>query len=87
MSNVNQKALKFQNLKIAIRFPNWLGDLVMSIGFYNKVKEVFKDAKIYAIVKVRLVSYWAYLGILRKFMSFQNLNIMEFLEYIIGKKK
>jgi len=38
-------------LKIAIKFPNWLGDLVMSNGFYNKLKETFKDAKIYAIVK------------------------------------
>ncbi|MEO0202925.1 MAG: glycosyltransferase family 9 protein [candidate division WOR-3 bacterium] len=38
-------------LKILVRFPNWLGDLIMSIGFYNKLIEIFNNPKIYAISK------------------------------------
>ena len=37
--------------RILIRFPNWLGDLVMSVGFWRKLKEAFPNAKFYAIVK------------------------------------
>jgi ADP-heptose:LPS heptosyltransferase len=39
------------SMKILVRFPNWLGDLVMSIGFYNKLKEIFRDGKVFAIVR------------------------------------
>jgi lipopolysaccharide heptosyltransferase II len=38
-------------MKILVRFPNWLGDLVMSIGFYNKLREIFRDGKVFAIVR------------------------------------
>ena len=37
--------------RVLIRFPNWLGDLVMSVGFWRKLKEAFPDATFYAIVK------------------------------------
>jgi lipopolysaccharide heptosyltransferase II len=59
-------------LKIAIRFPNWLGDLVMSIGFYNKVKEVFKDAKIYAIVKSEISELLSLFGNFEKVYEFSK---------------
>ncbi len=38
-------------MKILIRLPNWLGDIVMSIAFLEAVKKVYPGCKIYVIVK------------------------------------
>jgi lipopolysaccharide heptosyltransferase II len=41
-------------MKILIRLPNWLGDVVMSTAFVNAVKEVYPDAVVDAIIKKEL---------------------------------
>ncbi|MDW8465112.1 MAG: glycosyltransferase family 9 protein [Chloroherpetonaceae bacterium] len=40
--------------KILVRTPNWLGDLVMSLGFLHKLPEVFPEARIEAIAKAEI---------------------------------
>jgi lipopolysaccharide heptosyltransferase II len=59
-------------LKILIRFPNWLGDLVMSIGFYNKLKEAFNTAKIYAISKSSISELLKLFGNFEKIYEFSK---------------
>ncbi|MDF2433099.1 MAG: heptosyltransferase [Mucilaginibacter sp.] len=41
-------------MKILIRLPNWLGDVVMSTAFINAVKQVYPDAVIDIIIKKEL---------------------------------
>jgi lipopolysaccharide heptosyltransferase II len=41
-------------MKILIRLPNWLGDVVMSTAFIQAVLELFPDAKIDVIIKKEL---------------------------------
>ena len=38
-------------MRILVRLPNWLGDLVMSVGFINVLNKKFPDAKIDVICK------------------------------------
>lgn len=38
-------------MNILVRLPNWLGDMVMSIGFINALKQVYPDAAISVIAK------------------------------------
>lgn len=40
--------------KILVRTPNWLGDLVMSLGFLHKLAQVFPTAQIEAIAKAEI---------------------------------
>lgn len=40
--------------KILVRAPNWLGDLVMSLAFFYKLREAFPDAVIEAVVKAEI---------------------------------
>jgi len=42
------------NMKILIRLPNWLGDVIMSTAFINAVKQSYPDAVIDVIVKKEL---------------------------------
>ncbi|HEU0065326.1 MAG TPA: glycosyltransferase family 9 protein [Flavisolibacter sp.] len=37
--------------KILVRLPNWLGDMVMSVGFINQLSHFFPDAEISVIAK------------------------------------
>jgi lipopolysaccharide heptosyltransferase II len=41
-------------MKILIRLPNWLGDVVMSTAFIHAVLELFPDAKVDVIIKKEL---------------------------------
>src|SRR4051812_35565960 len=41
-------------MKILIRLPNWLGDVVMSTAFINGVRQVYPDAVIDVIIKKEL---------------------------------
>jgi len=43
-------------MKILIRLPNWLGDVVMSTPFINAVKQLYADAQIDVIIKKELSS-------------------------------
>lgn len=38
-------------MKILVRLPNWLGDMVMSVGFMNQLPHVFPGAEIGVIAK------------------------------------
>lgn len=38
-------------MKILVRLPNWLGDMVMSVGFINQLPHFFPDAEISVIAK------------------------------------
>ncbi|MBC7902205.1 MAG: glycosyltransferase family 9 protein [Gemmatimonadaceae bacterium] len=38
-------------MKILVRLPNWLGDMVMSIGFINALRQVYPNAQIDVIAK------------------------------------
>ena len=38
-------------MKVLVRLPNWLGDMVMSIAFINALKEVYPVCEIGVIVK------------------------------------
>ncbi len=69
-----REKLKLGNskLKILVRFPNWLGDLVMSIGFYNKLKELFPSEKIYAISKSEISDLLEVFGNFEKIYKFSK---------------
>ena len=41
-------------MKILIRLPNWLGDVVMSTAFIKSVKQIYPDARIDVIIKKEL---------------------------------
>lgn len=41
-------------MKILIRLPNWLGDVVMSTAFITAVKEFYNDAEIHVVIKKEL---------------------------------
>ena len=41
-------------MKILIRLPNWLGDVVMSTAFVNAVSQLYPDAQIDVIIKKEL---------------------------------
>ena len=37
--------------KILVRLPNWLGDVVMSVGAIRQIQELFPNAEISVIIK------------------------------------
>jgi len=43
-------------MKILIRLPNWLGDVVMSTAFINAVRQLYPDATVDVIIKKELGS-------------------------------
>lgn len=43
-------------MKILVRLPNWLGDMVMSVGFLKQLEEAFPGGEISVIVKEGLQS-------------------------------
>lgn len=43
-------------MKILVRLPNWLGDMVMSVGFMKQLEEAFPGGEISVIVKEGLES-------------------------------
>jgi len=62
-------------LKILIRLPNWLGDVVMSTAFIAAVRQVYPDAAIDIIVKKELC------GIAALIPGLQNINPFSKQEY------
>ena len=42
-------------MKILVRLPNWLGDVVMSTAFITAVKEAYPGAEVHVIIKKELV--------------------------------
>ncbi|WP_374950598.1 glycosyltransferase family 9 protein [Mucilaginibacter sp.] len=43
-------------MKILIRLPNWLGDVVMSTAFVHAVKQLYPDAQVDVIIKEELAA-------------------------------
>jgi heptosyltransferase-2 len=54
MQTVPNLISQASNLKILIRLPNWLGDVVMSTAFINAVKQLYPSASIDIIIKKEL---------------------------------
>ncbi len=54
MQKISNLKSQISNLKILIRLPNWLGDVVMSTAFINAVKQLYPDAIIDVIIKKEL---------------------------------
>jgi lipopolysaccharide heptosyltransferase II len=59
-------------MKILIRFPNWLGDLVMSKGFYDKLRIIFEGASVFAIVKKEISELLYLYGGFEKIFQFSK---------------
>lgn len=41
-------------MRILVRAPNWLGDIIMSVGFFIKLTELFPKCEIHVIIKDKL---------------------------------
>ena len=54
MEKVSDTGIPLHNLKILIRLPNWLGDVVMSAAFIHAVRELYPTALIAIIIKKEL---------------------------------
>lgn len=61
-------------MKILVRLPNWLGDLVMSTGFLNLLREAFPSAEITVILKKGLESLAELLPGIDKCVEFDRHN-------------
>lgn len=59
-------------MKILLRLPNWLGDVVMSTAFVAAVQELYPGAKIDVIVKKELVGIAVLIPGLNKVYSFSK---------------
>lgn len=56
--------------KIAVRLPNWLGDLVMSAGFMHQLKTLYPEAEVDVIVRRDLVGFSALLPGVKRIIPF-----------------
>lgn len=54
MQPVSNLISQVSNLRILIRLPNWLGDVVMSTAFVNAVRQLYPGASIDVIIKKEL---------------------------------
>ncbi|MDB5062419.1 MAG: rfaF [Mucilaginibacter sp.] len=59
-------------MKILIRLPNWLGDVVMSTAFVNAVKQLYPNAQVDAIIKKELASIAALIPGINKVHPFSK---------------
>jgi lipopolysaccharide heptosyltransferase II len=59
-------------MKILIRLPNWLGDVVMSTAFVTAVRQLYPEARIDVIIKKELSSIAAFIPTLNKVFSFSK---------------
>jgi heptosyltransferase-2 len=59
-------------MKILIRLPNWLGDVVMSTAFITAVRQLYPEAEIDVIIKKELSAIAALIPGLNKIHSFSK---------------
>jgi len=59
-------------MKILIRLPNWLGDVVMSTAFVTAVRQLYPEARIDVIIKKELSSIAVFIPNLNKVYSFSK---------------
>jgi heptosyltransferase-2 len=59
-------------MKILVRLPNWLGDVVMSIAFIDAIKKVYPECEIDIIVKKELRDILSYCNNIAKIYEFSK---------------
>jgi len=59
-------------MKLLIRLPNWLGDVVMSTAFLNAVRQLYPDAQVDVIIKKELSSIASLIPGINKIHSFSK---------------
>src|ERR1041385_1226182 len=59
-------------MKILIRLPNWLGDVVMSTAFVGAVKQLYPDAQVDVIIKKELGAIASFIPGLNKIHLFSK---------------
>ena len=59
-------------MKILVRLPNWLGDVVMSTAFIGAVKQCYPTAQVDVIIKKELIAIAALIPGLNKIHSFSK---------------
>jgi lipopolysaccharide heptosyltransferase II len=59
-------------MKILIRLPNWLGDVVMSTAFVTAVRQLYPEAQIDVIIKKELGGIATFIPSLNKVYSFSK---------------
>ncbi len=62
-------------MKILVRAPNWLGDIVMSFGFFNKLEELFPNSQIDIIVKEQFGDIFTFFNFIGKVYKFSKKDI------------
>ncbi|MBD1392530.1 glycosyltransferase family 9 protein [Mucilaginibacter glaciei] len=72
MAPVSNLKSNISNLKILIRLPNWLGDVVMSTAFVRAVKQFYPDATVDIIIKQELASIAALIPGVNRVFSFSK---------------
>ncbi|BAU55360.1 glycosyltransferase family 9 protein [Mucilaginibacter gotjawali] len=72
MLKVSNLKSQTSNLKILIRLPNWLGDVVMSTAFVSAVRELYPASSIDVIIKKELAGIASLVPGLRKVHSFSK---------------
>lgn len=59
-------------MNILVRLPNWLGDLIMSLGFIQSIRQVYPDAIVSVIVKKGIHELMEFFRITVSYMFFQK---------------
>jgi lipopolysaccharide heptosyltransferase II len=72
LSHVSYLKSHISPMKILIRLPNWLGDVVMSTAFVAAVRETYPDAAVDVIVKKELAGIAALIPGLNKVHPFSK---------------
>ncbi len=72
MAKVSNLTSNISNLRILIRLPNWLGDVVMSTAFVSAVRQLYPDAFIDVITKNELSAIASLIPGLRTVHSFSK---------------
>lgn len=62
-------------MKILVRLPNWLGDMVMSVGFIDQLYRFYPDAEVSVIVKKGLEGLLHYFPPIRQELVFNKAEL------------
>jgi heptosyltransferase-2 len=69
---IYQQSLNQLTMKILIRLPNWLGDVVMSTAFVNAVGQFYNGAQVDVIIKKELAGVAAFIPGINKVYPFSK---------------
>lgn len=48
-------------MRVLVRAPNWLGDLIISLGFFNKLFQLYPDSEVHVIIKEELSEFVSFI--------------------------